>query len=311
MIQLGQYPAATHVIAHVSDTHLLAGGRPLYGKVNTIEHLGQALAQLERSIAQPEAIVFTGDLADLGEPDAYERLRAIVEPYAERMNAQIIWVMGNHDERPDYSRLLFGEESTAPQDRVYDVNGLRIISLDTTVPGYHHGDLEDAQLEWLAGVLATPAPHGTLIAVHHPPIPTPLLEAMGMLELQDQHKLAAVIRGTDVRGILAGHLHYSTHSTFAGVPVSVASATCYTLDLSAEDRILSGVDFGQSVNLVHVYDDQVVHSIVPVGDTSEVSGVPAAGWEQIAAMTPEQRRETFSRKDSAFNSAEVDSSGTE
>jgi len=61
----------------------------------TREH---ALAQLERSIARPEAIVFTGDLADLGEPDAYERLREVVEPAAERMNAQIIWVMGNHDE---------------------------------------------------------------------------------------------------------------------------------------------------------------------------------------------------------------------
>ena len=308
-MQLGQYPAASHVIAHISDTHLLAGGRPLYGKVNTIENLGQALAQLERSIAQPEAIVFTGDLADLGEPDAYERLKAVVEPAAARMNAQIIWVMGNHDERPPYSRLLFGEESTAPQDRVYDVNVLRIISLDTTVPGYHHGDLEDAQLEWLAGVLATPAPHGTLIAVHHPPIPTPLLEAMGMLELFDQHKLAAVIRGTDVRGILAGHLHYSTYSTFAGVPVSVASATCYTLDLSAEDRVLSGVDFGQSVNIIHVYEDQVVHSIVPVGDTTEVTGVPAAGWEQIAAMTPEQRMETFSRKDSPFNQQSAGESG--
>ena len=309
MIQLGQYPAPSHTIAHISDTHLLAGGRPLYGKVNTIEHLGQALAQLERSIAKPEAIVFTGDLADLGEPDAYTRLREIVEPAAKRMNAQVIWVMGNHDERADYSRLLFDRESDAPQDRVYDVNGLRIISFDTTVPGYHHGELTDDQLDWLADVLSSPAPHGTLLAVHHPPIPTPLLEAMGMLELFDQHKLAAVLKGKDVRGILAGHLHYSTHSTFAGIPVSVASATCYTLDLSAEDRLLSGVDFGQSVNVVHVYEEQLVHSIIPVGDTTEVSGFPAGAWAQIEAMTPEERIETFSKKASAFNTAEVASSG--
>lgn len=305
MIQLGQYPAPSHTIAHISDTHLLAGGRPLYGKVNTIEHLGQALAQLERSIAQPEAIVFTGDLADLGEPDAYTRLRELVEPAAARMNAQVIWVMGNHDERPDYSRLLFDQESDAPQDRVYDISGLRIISFDTTVPGYHHGEVTDDQLDWLADVLASPAKHGTLLAVHHPPIPTPLLEAMGMLELFDQHKLAKVLEGSDVRGILAGHLHYSTHSTFAGIPVSVASATCYTLDLSAEDRLLSGVDFGQSINLVHVYEKQLVHSIVPVGDTTEVSGFPAGAWAQIEAMTPEERIETFSKKASPFNSAEA------
>ena len=309
MIQLGQYPAASHVIAHVSDTHLLAGGRPLYGKVNTIDHLAQALAQLERSIAKPQAIVFTGDLADLGEPDAYVRLRELVEPVAARMGAQVIWVMGNHDERPDYSRLLFDEESDAPQDRVYDIDGLRIISFDTTVPGYHHGEITDDQLDWLADVLATPAPHGSILAVHHPPIPTPLLEAMGMLELQDQPKLAAVLAGSDVRAILAGHLHYSTHSTFAGIPVSVASATCYTLDLSAEDRLLSGVDFGQSVNVVHVYAEQLVHSIIPVGDTTEVSGFPASAWPQIEAMTPKERLEAFSAKNSSFNSAEVQSSG--
>ncbi|MGX5679929.1 phosphodiesterase [Schumannella luteola] len=301
MIQVGQYPAASHVIAHISDTHFLGGGRKLYGAVDTIGHLELALKQLERSIARPQALVFTGDLADLGEPDAYERLKSIVEPAAERMGAQVIWVMGNHDERPEYSRILFGQESDAPQDRVYDLDGLRVISFDTTVPGYHHGEVTDDQLDWLADVLSSPAPHGTIIAVHHPPIPTPMLEAMGMLELQHQERLADVVRGTDVRAILGGHLHYSTHSTFAGIPVSVASATCYTLDLSAQDRILSGVDFGQSINLVHVYEQQLVHSIVPVGDTTEVTGVPAAGWEQIAAMSPEQREDVFSRKDSDFN----------
>ena len=309
MIQLGQYPAANHVIAHISDTHFLGGGRPLYGSVQTDAHLVQALTQIENSGIRPEAIVFTGDLADLGEPDAYSRLRAIVEPVAERLGSQIIWVMGNHDERLQYSKSLFDLDPTEePQDRVYDVNGLRIVSFDTTVPGYHHGEVTGAQLEWLADVLASPAPHGTLLAVHHPPIPTPLLEAMGMLELHDQDRLAAVIRGTDVRGILGGHLHYSTHSTFAGVPVSVAAATCYTLDLTAKERILSGVDFGQAINLVHVYDEQIVHSIIPVGETIEVTGFSADSWPQIEAMTPEQRLEMFSSKKSPFNSKEAASS---
>jgi 3',5'-cyclic AMP phosphodiesterase CpdA len=306
VIQLGQYPAARHVIAHVSDTHFLGGSQPLYGAVDTDGHLTQALHQLERSGADVEAIVFTGDLADLGEPSAYSRLRSLVEPVAERMGAKIIWVMGNHDERADYSSLLFDEAgSDEPQDRVYDVNGLRIVSFDTTVSGYHHGEVTDAQLEWLAAVLATPAADGTLLALHHPPIPTPRLEAMGMLELLDQQRLAGVLRGSDVRGILAGHLHYSTHSTFAGIPVSVAAATCYTLDLTRNDRLLSGVDFGQSVNFVHVYEDQLVHSIVPVGETIEVTGFSAEHWATIEAMTPEQRLEMFSSKKSSFNLGEV------
>ena len=302
MIQLGQHPPPVHTIAHISDTHFLAGGALLYGSVETEENLRQALGQLERSGIRPEALVFTGDLADLGEPDAYQRLRAIVEPAAARLGAEVVWVMGNHDERLQYSSGLFDIEGTeAPQDRVHDIGGLRIISLDTTVPGFHHGELTDGQLEWLADVLKVPAPHGTLIALHHPPVPTPLLWAMEMLELEAQDRFAAVVAGTDVRAILGGHLHFSTHSTFAGVPVAVAAATCYTLALTEKDRLLSGIDSGQSFNIVHVYEDRIVHSIVPVGDTTEITGFSAEHRATIEAMTPEQRRQMFSNKKSRFN----------
>jgi 3',5'-cyclic-AMP phosphodiesterase len=309
VIPLGQYPAPSHVIAHISDTHLLGEGRQLYGVVEGEANLRQALTQLQRLSGKPEAIVITGDLADLGEPDAYARLRAIVEPVAAGIGAQVIWVMGNHDERGPYSEGLFdGEQTDAPQDRVYDVNGLRVISLDSTVPGYHHGALTDEQLAWLAAQLATPAPHGTVLALHHPPVPTPLLWAMEMLELQGQDRLAAVLQGSDVRAILAGHLHYSSFSTFAGIPVSVASATCYTLALAAEDRLLSGNNENQAFTMVHLYENSVVHSIVPLGDETEVSGFAQEYAQQIIAMTPEQRIEMFSSKTSPFNQADADRS---
>jgi Icc protein len=254
---------------------------------------------------KPEALVFTGDLADLGQPDAYKRLRAIVEPVAESLGAEVVWVMGNHDERLQYSRELFDVEGTeAPQDRVYDIGGLRIISLDTTVPGFHHGELTDEQLDWLRDVLATPAPHGTLIAVHHPPIPTPLLWAMEMLELHAQDRFAEVISGTDVRSILGGHLHYTTHSVFAGVPVSVAAATCYTMDLADGRKLLSGVDANQAFNIVSTYEDRVVHTVIPLLGANEVTGFSAEYRSTIEEMSPEERLDMFSRKDSKFNRGE-------
>lgn len=308
MVQLGQFPPAKHVIAHISDTHFLGGGRQLYGTVDTDPPLVHALELLERSNLPLEAIVFTGDLADLAEPDAYERLRGIVEPAAERIGARIVWVMGNHDERPAYSAGLFGEESTAPQDRVEMIGGLRIISLDSTVPGYHHGELLDSQLEWLRDVLAEPAPGGTLLALHHPPLPSPV-EIMAILELQRMDRLAEVLRGSDVRGILAGHLHHAMSGMFAGIPVSVAAATCYTIDASAPVGSLLGVDGAQSINLVHVYDDQILHSVVPINETRQVSGFADSVLERLAQATPEQRIEAFSNKQSTFNLAEVESSG--
>ncbi|HEY4225408.1 MAG TPA: phosphodiesterase [Pseudolysinimonas sp.] len=313
MVQLGHYAPPTHTIAHLSDTHYLGGKRPLYGVLDTDRTLARALEQLERSGTNPSAIVITGDLADLGEPDAYERLKAEIEPVAKRMGSQIIWVMGNHDERGPYSSILFcgKADDAAPQDRVYDIDGLRIVALDSSVPGYHHGQLTDDQLSWLEEVLAVPAAHGTLLALHHPPLPSPI-EIMAIIELQEQQKFADVIRGTDVRSILAGHLHYSTSGTFAGVPVSVASATCYTIDTSAPQDTLLGVDGGQSINLVNLYNDSytdsVTHSIVPIGDFTQVAGFSGAFLERLASMTPEERREAFSSKTSTFSVAEADRS---
>ena len=293
--QYGRYPAPDHVIAHLSDTHLVSS-EPLFGALRSEDTLLRALDQLERSGTRPEAIVFTGDLTDRGDEDSYRRLRTAVEPAAARMGARIVWVMGNHDERLQFASGLFDEDGVArPQDRTYDLAGLRIVALDTSVPGYHHGDISADQLDWLRSVLAAPAPHGTILALHHPPIPTPL-ELMSVLELRHQDALADAIRGSDVRAILGGHLHYSTHSTFAGVPVSVVGSLCYTIDVSAPQRTLSGIGGGQSFNLVQVYSDRIVHCTVPVGDIARVSGFDAAYLDALDGMTPEQRLEAFSKK---------------
>jgi Icc protein len=299
-MQLGQHPAPRHVVAHISDTHLLADGARQYGVVDPEAGLRLALERITRLDPVPQVLVFTGDLADRAEAAAYARLREVVEPVAEDLGATAVWVMGNHDERPVFARSLFDEDGEAPQDRVHDVAGLRVVAVDTTVPGYHHGDLTDDQLAWLVDVLATPAPHGTLLAMHHPPIPIPMMPAAEIIELADQHRLADAIAGTDVRGILGGHFHYSTYSTFAGVPVSVAAATCYTSDPAPMARFVAAVDAHQAITMMHLYDDQVVHTIVPVSEAAEVSGYPSDVRAQVEALSAEERRELLSRKDSPF-----------
>ena len=283
-----QFPRPDHFIVHLSDTHLVAGDGPLYGVVDSDAHLQRLFDELEASGARPEALVFTGDLADKGDPEAYAKLRAIVEPAANRLGAKVIWVMGNHDDRGNFregllgQRMLNREVASNPIDRVHDVNGLRIIALDSTVPGKHHGLVTDAQLDWLAEELASPAPHGTIIAMHHPPVPS-VQDLAILVELRAQDALAEVIRGSDVRSIIAGHLHYSTTSTFAGVPVSVASATCYTQDLNVPVGGTRSRDGAQAFNLVHVYEDSVLHSVVPIGEYAPVSYVSADDTARLLA----------------------------
>lgn len=295
-VQLGQYPPARRTLLHLSDTHLLAGNRPLGGRFDTAANLVRTLEAAEATGIRPHAVVFTGDLTDLGEPEAYAALRAVVEPFAERLGAPVVWIAGNHDERPELRRSLLDLEPTQePVTGVWDLDGLRLIALDSTVPGWHHGDLDTRQLEWLREVLAVPAPLGTILALHHPPLPShvPLFD---ILELRDQGRFAEAIAGTDVRAILAGHLHYSTSGTFAGVPVSVAAASCYTMNLARPAVDVNGMDAGQSFHLVHVYDDTITHAVVPVVDAPTGDYFSAEWLERMSRLTPEERLEAFSRK---------------
>jgi 3',5'-cyclic-AMP phosphodiesterase len=263
-LRVAEYPRPDHVLLHLSDTHLIAGESRLYGAVDADTRLRQLLDRIETARITPSAVVFTGDLVDAGEPAAYRKLRAVVEPFAARLGCEVMWVMGNHDDRRAMREHLLDElPSEAPLDRVFLVNGLRIVALDTSVPGHHYGELTDAQLTWLAQVLAVPAPLGTILAMHHPPLPT-VADLAVAVELVEQHRLASVLEGTDVRAILAGHMHYSSFGTFAGIPVSVASSTCYTQDLAFGQAGTRGRDGAQAFSLVHVYPETVLHSVVPL-----------------------------------------------
>lgn len=277
-----QRPPVEHFILHISDTHLVGGADLLHDKVDSDANLKKLFRDFAETKARPEAIVFTGDLADTGAPDAYRRLRALVEPAAEAIGAKVIWVMGNHDTRTPFRKeLLDCDQGEKSVDMVHDVNGLRIIALDSTVPGAHYGEITDEQYTWLADVLATPAPDGSVIALHHPPVPS-LLAPIEFVELRDQARFGEAIKGTDVRAVIGGHLHFNTFSQIAGIPVSVASATCYTQDLNVELGGMRGQDGAQGFNLIHFYADRVMHTVVPIGEFSTVYQVTA---EQLLSWT--------------------------
>src|ERR1700677_660766 len=275
-----EHPRPDHVLLHLSDTHLIAGEKRLYGAVDADARLQELLERIESARIVPSALVVTGDLVDAGEPAAYRKLRTLFGPFAARLGCEVVWVMGNHDDRAAMRQHLLAEPASwEPLDRVYVVDGLRIVALDTSVPGHHYGEVTDAQLAWLAGVLDVPAPFGTVLAIHHPPLPS-VADLAVTVELREQYRLAEVLAGTDVRAILAGHLHYSTFGTFAGIPVSVASSTCYTQDLTFEQHATRGRDAAQAFSLVHVYPDTVVHSVVPIDSGPTVGEAVSAPQAQ-------------------------------
>lgn len=286
-------------IAHFTDTHLLADGALLGGLVDTDELLRSSLERLELAAAGQRwplaAIVVSGDITDLAQPAAYERARELFGATAERLGAQLVWTPGNHDERELMCEHLLGIPARrTPLDAVHDVHGLRIIALDSTLQGFHHGGLDEGQAQWLAGVLSEPAKHGTLLAMHHPPIPY-RSDVMQLLEFVDADLLASVIEGTDVRLIVSGHLHVHGGGTLAGIPVTVGAAVSYVDDLVASPASLRAIDDGQSFTMIEV-GRTLTHWAVPARTLPGHEPLPQELLERVAGMEPSDRRDFFSRK---------------
>jgi 3',5'-cyclic AMP phosphodiesterase CpdA len=261
-------PART--LLQLSDPHLTAE------ESAADERLALALETVRVSGLRPAAILLTGDLSDDGSPESYARVRGAVDPLGAELGAPVIALPGNHDVAGAFREAML---DGAPLHRAVDVDGVRIVALDTTVPGRAHGELGAGQLEWLTDVLARQAKHGTVLALHHPPIPTahPLLSRIG---LRDPSRLGDVLRGRDVRFVLCGHAHAVAAGTLAGVPVWSAPALHVTMDpLPGEGRLRAWADMG-GMTRIDLFHDDVVATLVPLS-----SGPTAAYDDPIAERT--------------------------
>lgn len=276
---LTEHPRPSHTFVHISDTHLPGERSPLYGSgADADANLAEMLDRLVSSGLRPDALLFTGDLTDRGDAAAYQRLREMVAPAAEALGCEVVWAAGNHDDRRAMrSELGLAGAGDEPIVEVRWFGGMRVIVVDSTVPGAHWGEVPSSQLDRLEGELSTAAPQGTLLLIHHPPLPT-VLDLAVTVELRDQDALAAVLRGSDVRGILSGHVHHPSFGTFAGIPVAVASSSAYGQDLAQPVGATRGQDAAQGYNLVHVYADTIVHSAVSLERGADV-GEPVAADE--------------------------------
>jgi 3',5'-cyclic AMP phosphodiesterase CpdA len=225
-------------ILHLSDTHLFGDDTLHYGMVDTLAATRRVLEHAGR-MRDVDIVVASGDLSDDGSPASYAILRDAIEPWATERGAEVLYAMGNHDNRDAFEAVL------GSRQRTVELRGFRLISLDTSVPGAGYGSLDDESLGWLAAELAAPAAHGTIVVAHHPPVPagTALLAA---LELQNSNVLLQACAGAGVRAILSGHYHHALASEGAGIPVIVAPGIANTTDPLAprgRERATMGAGF--------------------------------------------------------------------
>lgn len=238
-------------ILHLSDTHLTASGFDEDG-VDAAASLDRLLHDV-RFVPDIDLVVVSGDLADDGSVAGYAAVRDRVGRFAAERPVPQVYCVGNHDDRAAFAQVLgSGHVDVAGHDvgmtaaadaraAVSEVSGLRVITLDSLVPGSPHGLISDAQLTWLGALLAEPAPSGSVVVVHHPPITVPWVPWMGRDNLRNAEALGDVLVGTDVRAVLCGHFHVQLAGSLRGIPVSVTPGVVTRLDLTTRPHLWRGV----------------------------------------------------------------------
>jgi 3',5'-cyclic-AMP phosphodiesterase len=256
------------LIAQITDTHVQMPGGLLDRNYDTAGNLERAVRHLNQLTPQPDLVLLTGDTVDAGSPDEYGRLREILST----LNGPLYVIPGNHDER-EAMRRAFSGEGYLPREGFlhYTVEDwpVRLIALDTVIPGEPGGSLCDARMQWLAARLREAPDRPSVIFMHHPPFRTGLTVMDGM-GFGGAAALARLVKANpQVRQIVSGHIHRPIVTSFGGTIASVCPSTAQqaALDLRA-DPYLAVVMEPPAATLLwwDASADSLVHHLSQIGE---------------------------------------------
>jgi len=225
-------PQEATIVAQLTDLHIRAGGALAYGRVDTRAFLAAAVDHLNALAPRPDAVVVSGDLVDLGTAEEYATARGELD----RLEIPWLPIPGNHDGDAFWD-VLADRMIDPVRDVGYvaQVGTVRILLLDTRVPGALGGRIDAARANWLAARLVeSDAP--TLLVMHHPPFTTGIahMDAIGLegVALLD----AALGEGPAPLAVLCGHIHRTIVSRIRDIPVIVGPSPAHavTLDLAPD-----------------------------------------------------------------------------
>ncbi len=241
------------IIGQITDFHVALPGSATDERFHTAEHLARCVAHIAAFECAPDVLLLTGDLVQEGSVAEYERLREILAPLA----MPLYLIPGNHDDR-DNLRAVFADRDYWPDDGPFlhytvEDHPIRLVALDTLLPGKSRGELCAERLAWLEARLGEAPDRPTLIFMHHPPFATGL-KAMDPSRLQQAERLGAVVaRHPQVERIVCGHVHRPIARRWHGTMVSICPSTAHAIALELGDKDLIDVIMEPPACQLHVW----------------------------------------------------------
>jgi 3',5'-cyclic AMP phosphodiesterase CpdA len=256
------------LIAHLSDPHLRPAGVLYQGLVDSNAMFEQAVRHLNSLRPRPDAVVLSGDLVDDGTPAEYETARRLLAPIEQ----PLFMIPGNHDER-DAFRRYFSDHAYLPASgplhfAAAGLGPVRIIGLDITVPGQHHGDIDDNAVRWLETTLAAEPDRPTIVMMHQPPFESGIPYVDKYLCRRGGRLADVIARFPAVERILCGHIHRHMHLRFGGTMLCTAPSTTTAIALRLWPEAERATYIEPPAFLLHRWTPRtgLVTHHVPIGD---------------------------------------------
>lgn len=245
------------LLAQLSDLHLGATEEEADPGAR-LETVVEAVLALPNPV---DAVLVSGDLSDDGSAESYRQARTLLD----RFPCPVHVLPGNHDDRARL-REAFGlpGDGAEPINYSVDVEGLRLLLLDSNVPGRDPGAFPPPTLAWLDEELGEEREQPTLLALHHTPLATglPGWDAINLSPDEREALAGVVARHPQLRMIVGGHLHRIAAASLAGCPVLSAPSTYLQAlpDFDFEDEDVEMV--GPPGFALHVFSAGVLSSQV-------------------------------------------------
>lgn len=202
-----------HVL-QVTDCHLLPSFDATLLGVRTAESLAAVLdaACAERT---PDAVLATGDLAQVPLPATYDLFLATMARY---YSGPLLCVPGNHDHGATFTAAL--------PTRDLAVGDWTLVGVDTHIDDVVGGTVSAREIARLRNVLGGAETSAwRLVAGHHCPVDIGCAW-LDMHKVDNGAEFVGVLQDAAVRAYVFGHIHQEVE-TRAGLPLYGTPSTCF------------------------------------------------------------------------------------
>jgi len=210
------------LIAQISDIHIAGWGKKAYGVAPTAENLARCIDHINLLNPQPDLLLVTGDITSKGLMEEAERAASLLD----KLRCPYYIIPGNHDDRTVLWSAFGGQACPSRTGTFlsYVIGGydVRLIAMDSTIPGAPGGEICESRATWLDECLTEAGHQPTVIFMHHPPIKCGVNET-DIDGFIGADRLGRVIeKYTNIERIVCGHIHLLVHARWRGTVISTA-----------------------------------------------------------------------------------------